>query len=198
SCAQTITVYDDIAPLLTCPTNITVECSSAVPAANDASVTTTDNCSGTVTVTHGTDAISNQTCANRYTITRTYTATDVCGNSASCAQTITVNDDIAPLLTCPAYITVECSSAVPAANDASVTTTDNCSGTVTVTHGTDRSEERRVGKEYTITRTYTATDVCGNSASCAQTITVNDDIAPLLTCPKNITVECSSAVPAAK
>src|SRR5262249_25234084 len=36
------------------------------------------------------DNISNQTAPNRYTITRTYQATDVCGNSSTCAQTITV------------------------------------------------------------------------------------------------------------
>src|SRR4030095_17037828 len=42
--------------------------------------------------------ISNQTCANRFTITRTYKAKDASGNSATCQQVITVFDDQAPVI----------------------------------------------------------------------------------------------------
>mgnify|MGYP002683854980 CR=1 FL=1 len=76
---------------------ITVSCAGAVPAPNIAAVTgVSDNCGGVVTVTFISDVISNQTCANRYTITRTYRATDVCGNFAECTQIITVNDVTPP------------------------------------------------------------------------------------------------------
>jgi hypothetical protein len=50
----------------------------------------TDNCTGTVTVTY-IDVVS--TCGNNIVITRTWKATDVCGNSTTCAQTITVTDN---------------------------------------------------------------------------------------------------------
>lgn len=94
---QTITVLDVQVPVISCPGNRTVACASDVPAVDINSVTATDNCS--VIVEHVSDVVSNQTCANRFTLTRTYKATDPSGNSAACSQVITVNDDIPPQLT---------------------------------------------------------------------------------------------------
>jgi len=37
------------------------------------------------------DTLNSQTCPNRYTVLRTYQATDASGNSATCTQTITVD-----------------------------------------------------------------------------------------------------------
>src|SRR5439155_8458057 len=139
------------------------------------------------------DVVTPGTCINRYSIARTYTATDECGNSSSSIQTITVDDENAPVITSiPADVTVSCSSAVPAANDGAVVSSDNCSGTPVITH--NRSEERRVGNKcYSIARTYTATDECGNSSSSIQTITVDDETAPVITSiPADVTVSCSS------
>ena len=192
-CTQIITVNDITPPTLTCPAPITVSCASAVPAPNILSVTgVSDNCgslAGPVVVTWRGDVISGQTCANRYTITRTYRATDVCGNFAECTQIITVNDQTPPVLTCPAPVTVSCASAVPPANIASVTgVSDNCGGVVTITHQGDVISGQTCANRYTITRTYRATDVCGNFAECTQIITVNDQTAPIITCPANITV----------
>ncbi|MDO8367610.1 MAG: ice-binding family protein, partial [Saprospiraceae bacterium] len=197
TCAQTITVNDITAPTITCPTNVTVSCASSVPPASTASVTASDLCGGTVTIVHVGDVITNQTCANRYTITRTYQATDVCGNSATCAQTITVNDITPPSITCPANVTVSCASSVPPVSIAGVTTSDNCGGVVTVVHVGDVISNQTCANRYTITRTYRATDVCGNSATCAQIITVNDITPPSITCPANVQVVCASDVPAA-
>src|SRR2546425_742060 len=90
---------------ITCPTNVTVQCAAALPApaADSASFiaqggTISENC-GAVTIP-ATDVTNNQTCANRFTITRTYSVMDSCGNSAMCDQTITVNDTNAPVITC--------------------------------------------------------------------------------------------------
>jgi|GEM_PF-1074431 len=198
TCTQTITVNDQTAPTITCPAPLTVGCASQVPVPNIASVTgVSDNCGGVVTVTHQGDVISGQTCPNRYTITRTYRATDVCGNFSECSQIITVNDQTPPTLTCPAAVTVSCASQVPAPNIGSVTgVSDNCGGVVTVTHQGDVITNQTCPNRYTITRTYRATDVCGNFAECTQTITVNDQTPPTLTCPANVTVSCASQVPA--
>ena len=70
---------------------------SDVTAADINSVTATDNCS--VLVTHVSDIVTNQTCVNRFTLTRTYMATYVGGNTATCSQVITVNDDVTPQIT---------------------------------------------------------------------------------------------------
>ncbi len=197
---QTITVDDQTAPVITfVPADATLSCSGEVPGANDALVTATDNCGGVVTITHLDDNITTGTCANRYTITRTYIATDVCGNSSSQNQTITVNDQTAPVITfVPADATLSCSGEVPGANDALVTATDNCGGVVTITHLDDNITTGSCANRYTITRTYIATDVCGNSSSQNQTITVNDQTAPVITfVPADATVSCSGEVPGA-
>src|SRR5205823_228388 len=92
SCQQIITIHDQTAPTISCAGPVTVSCTSLVPAADASSVTASDNCGGTPTVVFVSDATSSQTCANRYTITRTYKASDACGNTAACTQTITVDD----------------------------------------------------------------------------------------------------------
>ena len=187
-CTQIITVNDVTPPVITCPAAVTVSCAAAVPAPNIALVTATDNCAGVITIIHVGDVISAQTCANRFTITRTYRATDVCGNTATCTQIITVNDQTPPVVTCPAPVTVSCASAVPAPNTTLVTATDNCVGVVTITHIGDVISNQTCPNRFTVTRTYRATDVCGNFAECTQIITVNDQTAPVITCPANITV----------
>ena len=57
------------------------------------------------------------------TITRTFTATDDCGNATTATQTITIIDTTEPVLTIPADYTAECSDEHPM-DDASAT--DNC------------------------------------------------------------------------
>ena len=183
--SQVITVQDTTAPVLSAaPADVTVECDS-VP---DAVVlTVTDNCD--TPVVDLTEVRTNGLSANNYTLTRTWTATDVAGNSASKSQVITVQDTTAPVLSAaPADVTVECDS-VP---DAVVlTVTDNCDTPVV-----DLTEVRTNGlsdNNYTLTRTWTATDVAGNSASKSQVITVQDTTAPVLSAaPADVTVECDS------
>ena len=51
------------------------------------------------------------------------------------------------------------------------TVSDNCGGTVTITH-TDATNDLTCPNKFTITRTYMQTDSCSNSSTCAQTITV--------------------------
>lgn len=76
TCSFTVTVRDLQVPTITCPGAVTVQCASLVPPVNTGNVTATDNC-GPPTVTFVSDVISNQTCTNRYTLTRTYRATDL-------------------------------------------------------------------------------------------------------------------------
>jgi|GEM_PF-4117046 len=212
TCTQTITVDDQTGPLLSCPADVTVDCAGDVPAAATdyasfvtAGGTATDNCGGAVTITHLGNAISAQTCAHRYTITRTYQAEDECGNTSTCAQTITVDDQTAPVLNCPTDVTVDCAGDVPAAATdyasfvtAGGTATDNCGGAVTITHLGDAISAQTCAHRYTITRTYQAEDECGNTSTCAQTITVDDQTAPVLSgcpTPPTLTVDCAGDVP---
>ena len=111
--------------------------------------------------------------------------------SSSCEAIVTVVDNTAPIITCPAGITVGCAAEVPPVNTASVTATDNCP--VTVTHVSDVITNQTCINRFTLTRTYKAKDASGNEATCIQVITVNDNIAPVIT---NLTVSPSSLWPA--
>ena len=181
SASQLVMVQDTQAPIISAaPGNVTVEC-NAVPAA--AILTATDNCS-TPTVLF-TEVRTNGNCSGNYTLTRTWTATDACGNTSSKTQVITVQDTQAPVISAaPVNVTVEC-NAVPVA--AVLSATDNCSTPVVVFTQTS-TQNVNVNNpgyyNYTITRTWTATDACGNASSKTQVITVQDKTNPVITvCP---------------
>ncbi|MBK6352820.1 MAG: HYR domain-containing protein [Saprospiraceae bacterium] len=187
--SQAVTVNGP--PTISCPAPLTVGCAIDVPAPNPASVVVTSNpCASPATVTHVSDVISNQTCANRYVVTRTYRAVNSCcpGSAVTCTQIITVNDITAPSVVCPPPVTVQCASAVPPVNVASVITADHCGNVgIVVTHVGDVITNMTCANRFTVTRTYRSTDVCGNSGTCAQVITVFDNTAPVVVC-RNITI----------
>ncbi len=91
-------------------------------------------------------------------------------------------------ITCPANVSVQCASAVPAVNVGSVTKASGTCPSFVVSHIGDVISNWTCANRYTITRTYQATDACGNTATCSQTITVNDQTPPTINCPSNITV----------
>ncbi|MEN9332245.1 MAG: hypothetical protein RLZZ94_1335, partial [Bacteroidota bacterium] len=190
---QTVTVQDTTAPAFveTLPTDVSVECTS-IPELVE--LTATDNC-GTATVTFNQTTIAG-TCPNNYIIVRTWTGTDECGNTVTHSQNITVQDTTAPTFveTLPTDITVECSN-VPAA--ATLTASDYC-GSATVTYNETTTAGSCPGA-YTLTRTWTATDVCGNTTTHVQTVTVQDTTAPTFVeaLPANTTVQCNNVPVAA-
>jgi len=121
------------------------------------------------------------------TTTVTWTVTDCAGNPASCAQTITVTDAEAPVLTCPADATVGCGQLTDPPATGMATAADNC-GVASITWVDDRSGLTGCNATGTIVRTWTATDVNGNSASGAQNVVLVDTTPPVLVCPADITV----------
>ena len=168
SAQQTITVQDDAPEFTSIPADYTSECDADL-ILDDA--TASDNC-GEVTIEVSSETIAGDAAGN-YTVVRTFTATDDAGNSTSAQQTITVQDTTAPELSIPADYTSECSDDL-ILDDA--TASDNC-GEVTI----DVSSETIAGDaagNYTVVRTFTATDDAGNSTSAQQTITVQDTTAP--------------------
>jgi hypothetical protein len=172
-------VDDTIDPVLAgCPNDVTVECFSQVPA--PANVTATDNCDTDVDVDFS--AVTSSTFCPT-TITRTWVATDDCGNTDECSQIIVVSDTTDPVLSgCPNDVTVECIEDVPA--PANVTANDNCDGAITPEFSAVTSS---TFCPLTITRTWTATDDCGNSDQCSQIIVVSDTTKPVLAgCPNDV------------
>ncbi|WP_196886051.1 gliding motility-associated C-terminal domain-containing protein [Aureivirga sp. CE67] len=187
--SQIITVEDTLAPEFTSdlPEDITVSCEDILEVPT---VEASDSCSEIVIDFSET---SNEISDCVYTITRVWTATDVCGNSSEYTQNITVEDTLAPEFTSdlPEDITVSCEDIpeVPI-----IEASDSCSEVVI------SFEENTIPIEdcnYTITRTWIITDSCGNAAEHNQTITVEDQEAPLfLNIPEDITISCNETIPA--
>jgi len=182
---QVITVQDTTNPMLSgVPANVTVECNE-IPAA--ATPIASDNCDTDVTISYNEQLIPGG-CINAYSLERTWTATDNCGNTDVQTQVITVQDTTDPqLFGVPADVTVEC-DAVPAIPF--VEASDNCTLTPTI-DVVDVIIAGNCEDNYIIERTWTATDDCGNSTSETQVITVQDTTDPqLFGVPADITVEC--------
>jgi hypothetical protein len=195
TCETTVTVVDNTPPTVTCPGAESVQCAADIPAVDVNDVTYSDNCPGGA-VTHVSDVISDSTCPNHFTITRTYRGTDDAGNHTDCTQTITIDDNTVPTLTCEPD-TVQCVADVPPVDVNDVTASDNCGGTVEVTHISDSelSPDSCGGK---IIRTYRGVDECGNEAFCEQEIVVDDTTRPaIVSCPGDMTVDCEADIPAA-
>jgi len=168
--AQIISIEDKTAPTFTnFPNNVTIQCSQAPPAVTNP--VAADGCGGYVNITYLGQIRTNGNCANNYTLTRTWRATDQCGNSTIRAQVITVQDTQAPTFvgSIPASTTVICApKCIP--DPPAMTATDNC-GSATVTMQEAQSPGD-CSTGYTVTRTWTATDACGNAKQHTQVFTV--------------------------
>jgi hypothetical protein len=178
TCSFNVTVNDTQPPTISAPGNASYQCASEVPAASPSQATASDNCgTPTVTVSESNNGGAGSP-ASPLIITRTYTATDGAGLTASASQTITVIDNTLPAITCPANITVNApSGSCSASVTFTVMASDNCSVPTVVTSKASGS----VFSLGTTTVLATATDAAGNSRSCSFTVTVKDVGAPVIT-----------------
>ena len=173
SSTATVTVIDNADPVISCPDDVTLECPADTSVAANGSATATDNCS--VEISHSDSSVAG--CGNTETITRVWRATDDSGNSVSCVQTIIVQDTTSPELTVPVDVVLECPADISVAATGIATGSDTC-GNVSISHSDITVPG--CGNTETITRTWTATDECGNSTSGVQVVTVIDTTAPSL------------------
>jgi hypothetical protein len=108
------------------------------------------------------------------TVVRTWTATDCTGNSVSATSTVTFVDTTAPTLALPPDVTLGCYADTSPANTGSATASDNCDADPTVAWADVVSgDQDACPVDFSITRTWTATDCSGNVSSGTQTITVD-------------------------
>jgi hypothetical protein len=198
TCTQTITVIDTELPVIVdCPqTRNFTDCSVAAITGPAFSATTasstyaefadatnlgnaTDNC-GIVSVTY----IDVQAGSCPITITRTWTVFDAAGNSASCDQTITIDDTEAPVVDCPTagfetpsdFDLPYATYSIPAFDYS-----DNCTAQIdiliswTLSGATTGSGTGLIPTPYQFnsgltTVSYVFTDLCGNPTPCEFTI----------------------------
>jgi hypothetical protein len=193
--SQTISwKVDKEAPVLSgCPQSITVKCYADVPA--PASVTALDACDGVREVSYSEQQSKERSsCGN--VITRTWWASDECGNSTSCVQTITVNDDVAPEVIDGAGDDKDlgCNPENINGNFSAPEFGDNCDTELTIT---SKDEDGGEGCYKWRTRTWTATDDCGNTATDSQKLSWKEDTqAPTFdNAPADSEVKCSEGLP---
>lgn len=191
NCVANVTVIDVIPPVLTAEAdqdvNLDANCSITIPDLVDGS-SATDNCSFSITQSPlaGTVVAS----SHNETVEVTVTATDDSGNTDVATVTLTAKDVIAPTIDCPADITINCEDPTSSATTGIATGSDNCLD-VTITQSDVSTQVNDINDpgfyNYTITRTWRATDTAGNFTECEQIITVVDVTAPIVDCV-NITV----------
>jgi hypothetical protein len=178
---QTITVRNTLT--VTLPADLKLECPADTSTNATGTATATDGCAS-VTISFS-DSVSTN-CGSARVISRTWTATDQCGQSASAVQTITVQDTTPPTITAPVNVVLECPADTSPSGTGTATAQDGC-GSVTIAYSDVSSGSLGTNM---ITRTWTATDACGNAASAVQTIIVRDSTPPTITAPTNVVLEC--------
>ncbi len=184
---QLVTYIDTIAPVLTgVPSD---EAQSCVAIGDLPEVTAFDLCSGDLPVSF-TETVENENCF--ITITRTWSATDNCGNTTSEQQVITYTDTSSPEIIGDPEISIECAELEAALT---VDVTDDCNAGLNTTF-TDVMLGAGAGCAYSFERTFTAVDLCGNEAVFVQIINVVDETAPVFTfVPENVVLSCGDELP---
>lgn len=194
----TIIVQDTIAPAWneSIPADITIGCGELEEAPI---ITASDNCDEAIEVVFTEETAGEDTgCNLEYDIVRTWTATDCSGNVTTATQVISIVDQTLPEwdVEIEEFVIVECSE-VP--DPSLVTASDDCDAEVNVVF-----EEEYIPSScpsrYTLIRTWTATDDCGNSITATQTLSVVDTTEPEWIGelpPSNITVSSCDDIPEA-
>lgn len=202
-CTINITVVDNIAPALTCPSNQSRntdagQCTALVSYPNP---TATDNCNTPApTVVHvsgGTGTIQGASTSSatfaKGINTVQWMATDGAGLTKTCTFRVIVNDRTPPTLTCPTPTPLNtapgtCSATFTYTNPAF---TDNCaptSGTSIRVSGPVSGSTFPTGNTNVV---FQATDASGNTSRCTMVLTVTDNQPPIVNCPAPTTVNGS-------
>lgn len=171
------------APTINAPDDIQVACGDSVTPENTGTAVGAHECGVTIEFSD----VHTHTCApdsNAGYITRTWTATNPCMDSASddqvrenCfvsvaaltdfLQIITIADMTGPVVTIPPDATVECGQGFDTTITGQASAVDDCGGAVTISH-LDAGSAGVCGSEQSIARTFTATDACGNKSMLTQ------------------------------
>jgi len=193
TCSHTIFKGDISPPQLECPSDISVLCPEDAPepfetleefiSAGGKFVDNGQTDPSTFTVSQ---VIIGDGCP--MDIVRTYQVSDLCGFTVECTHTITVNDNIPPVMVCPPDADYECLTSeskpftsVEAFVAAGGTISDNCA----IDSSSFMMFEETIVTTQTsieITRHYSVQDLCGNIAECLHTINSADTIPPQVVC----------------
>ncbi len=179
NCTATITVEDNTAPTAVCqPHTIQLDASGQASLnASDLDGGSTDACSA-VSFSASPNSFD---CANVGPNTVTLTVTDAYGNGAPCTTTVTVEDNLPPVITCAnATVWLDANGQATITQATTFTgSSDNC-GFVGLEPLTQTLFDcSHVGPN---TVTIEGFDSNGNTTSCTATVTIADNISPAANC----------------
>jgi hypothetical protein len=166
--------------IINCPADLTITCDASTDPSDTGTATTTNTCDPLPNITFTDVAVAG--IGNNAVITRTWIVIDVNGSASMCDQTITVEDTVAPVIVCPADVTISCDASTDPTNTGEATATDACDILLQV-------EFSDVTTITSITRTWIAIDVNENASMCDQIITLEDTINPTIVCPADLIVD---------
>lgn len=194
---QNIMSIDTVAPVITCPNDVTISANSACAGIYTfPTFNATDNCSQTsITFTKKVDGVvvygSNATLSlGEHTIT--VLANDGCNNTRECTYQVTVVDDISPSIICHDIIVslTADGTATVCKDSLDFWNTDNCDLSL------DTSIRKMNGTTFSDCVVYTCAElgsnnmlvykVCddaGNCSTCMVQVTVQDKVPPISNCP---------------
>ncbi len=177
SCVQTISTSDAAPPTVTCPTDaLGLVCTADTGVSARGSASAGDDC-GSASV--GFADAATPGCATTVSIVRTWTATDECNKTSTCEQLISTVDITPPDVICPPNATgLACGADTSPSVRGTASGDDDC-GSASIS-STDAAT-LGCGTTVSITRTWTATDECGNFAPCDQAISTTDTVPPAIT-----------------
>jgi gliding motility-associated-like protein len=189
---------DQIGPAFTNLPNVdTFSCVSGIPPGY--TTTALDACSGAVTPTY-TTTLLNSPCAGTKVYRINWSATDGCNNTTNATSRVVLIDQVGPqFVVVPADTVMSCAYfAIPASpmGTPSLELNDNCSGVTSVLMNDVSTKSTNpitcAFSQYTIRRTFTAFDGCGNTNTAVQIISVVDTIGPEFTGLADTLVNCSA------
>jgi hypothetical protein len=191
-CVQTFTVISQLDPTFTSfPTDTTVLCGAATDPAVTGMAEGAGECDpvNPQAVISFNDAITPGACPAEMTITRTWTVTDRCGRSVDMDQIIMVVDTVGPNMLCQNIILQLDSfgmTTVLIPDELDNGSSDNCGGPVTLSISMDMFTCENIGDNDVMLY---GEDQCGNIDSCTAVVTIEDNIAPMITCPMDSVIQ---------
>jgi hypothetical protein len=134
------------------------------------------------------DSVVFYRCPWEYTVVRTWTATDACGDSASCQQTIAVVDTVAPVIVfCPPDTVAACGSPLNELGHAFASDNRNPEPEI---HYEATVRAGQAPCDFVVVRSWEFSDGCCNIAACQQVVRMVDTEPPVLTCAPADTFQC--------
>lgn len=201
TCTTVVSIEDKVAPQAVCaaaPLTFAVNANGEVTVnASTINGNSSDNCtaSGNLTLSVSKNGSTFApfvlyNCSEVGTRTVTLSVSDAQGNTATCTKSVSIIDNLPPTAVAPANVTISCTQ-LPYSS-ALVSTADNC-GTPTVTALADVQNNIVCPNTYNLVRSWRVTDANGNSTVVSQTISVQDNQAPVFKTISSVSVNTTDA-----